>query len=160
MLRIPKLSEDQVNQFVKDGYVVLPAAFNAVEAAAIQEWTFELSKLPEELGKHWVYHESSLISDNHELINRIENMTPFHEGFQELAECLKNSVGQLFGEKAVLFKDKINFKMPGGDGYKPHQDSQAGWEDYASYFVNVMVSVAAATIENGCLQLARRPKKK
>lgn len=160
MLRTPKLTEDQVNQFVRDGFVVLPTAFNAFEAAAIQEWSFELSELPEEPGKHWVYHEPSLLSDNQELINRIENMTPFHKGFSELAECLKTSVGQLLGENAVLFKDKINFKMPGGDGFKPHQDSQAGWEDYASYFINVMVSVDAATIQNGCLQLARRSNKK
>jgi len=37
----------------------------------------------------------------------------------------------------VLFKEKVNFKMPGGDGFKPHQDSQAGWDRYADYFVNV-----------------------
>ena len=56
-----------------------------------------------------------------------------------------------------LFKDKINFKMPGGDGFKPHQDSQAGWEVYATYFINVMVCLDEATIENGCLELASRP---
>jgi ectoine hydroxylase-related dioxygenase (phytanoyl-CoA dioxygenase family) len=63
----------------------------------------------------------------------------------------------LLGEEAVLFKDKINFKMPGGDGFKPHQDSQAGWEVYARYFINVMVCIDEATIENGCLELASRP---
>ena len=35
-------------------------------------------------------------------------------------------VGELFGEPAVLFKEKINFKMPGGAGFKAHQDQQAG----------------------------------
>ena len=154
MLRTPKLTEDQVNQFVRDGFVVLPTAFNAFEAAAIQEWSFELSELPEEPGKHWVYHEPSLLSDNQELINRIENMTQFHKGFSELAECLKTSVGQLLGENAVLFKDKINFKMPGGDGFTPHQDSQAGWDNYAKFYLTAMVSVDKATIKNGCLEFA------
>ena len=156
MLETPRLTEEQIDWFRRDGFIVLPRAFNESEAATIQEWSLELSELPEEPGKHWVYHEPSLLLDDHEIINRIENITPFHGGFRELAECLKFSVGQLFGEKAVLFKEKINFKMPGGSGFKPHQDAQAGWEDYASYFVNVMVCVDAATIQNGCLQLAQR----
>ena len=44
--------------------------------------------------------------------------------------------------------------MPGGDGFKPHQDSQAGWEDYASYFNNVLVCIDEATEENGCIEVA------
>jgi len=156
MLSIPTLTKGQVNHFRRNGFVALPKAFNELEAAIIQEWSLKISQLPEECGKHWVYHEPSLLSDDKKIINRIENMTPFHKGFRELAESLKSSVEQLFGEQAVLFKEKINFKMPGGSGFKPHQDAQAGWEDYASYFVNVMVCVDAATIQNGCLQLAQR----
>ena len=63
-------------------------------------------------------------------------------------------MGRLLGEDAVLFKEKINFKLPGGDGFKPHQDSQAGWEIYASYFINVLVCIDEATEENGCIQVA------
>ena len=62
-------------------------------------------------------------------------------------------MGQLLGEDVALFKEKINFKYPGADGFKPHQDSQAGWWDYADYFITVMVCVDEATEENGCLQL-------
>ena len=43
--------------------------------------------------------------------------------------------------------------MPGGDGFKPHQDSQAGWDSYTDFFISVLVSIDAATIENGCLEL-------
>ena len=43
--------------------------------------------------------------------------------------------------------------MPGGDGFKPHQDSQAGWEEYDSYFISAMVCIDEATIENDCLQM-------
>ena len=60
----------------------------------------------------------------------------------------------LLDEPAVLFKEKINFKMPGGGGFKPHQDSQAGWEAYASYFITAVVSIDRSTVENGCLQIA------
>jgi len=37
---------------------------------------------------------------------------------------LKAPAGQLLGDDAVLFKEKINFKMPGGDGL--NRDSPDG----------------------------------
>jgi len=157
MLNKPKLSDEQVAQFRDLGFVALKSAFNAAETEAIQYWATDIAALPEEAGRHWVYHETSLLDGKKDLINRIENMTPFHEGLSELAGSFMPSVGQLLGEAAALFKDKINFKMSGGEGFEPHQDSQAGWEDYAKYFINVMVCIDEATIENGCLELARRP---
>ncbi|HIE20180.1 MAG TPA: phytanoyl-CoA dioxygenase family protein, partial [Rhodospirillales bacterium] len=53
----------------------------------------------------------------------------------------------------MLFKEKVNFKMPGGGGFKPHQDSQAGWDKYADFYVSALVSIDEATVKNGCLQL-------
>jgi 2-aminoethylphosphonate dioxygenase len=53
----------------------------------------------------------------------------------------------------VLFKEKINFKMPGGPGFKVHQDQHAGWTRYAPLFVTAMVTIDPTTIENGCLEL-------
>ena len=51
-------------------------------------------------------------------------------------------------------KDKINFKMPGGDGFTPHQDVQAGWARYSSIHITALVSIDRATEENGCLEIA------
>jgi len=143
ILTIPRLSKQQVDDFHCDGFVI------------VQNWAIELSEMPEESGKQWVYHEKSKIDPGKSLINRIEYISPFHSGFASLSKVLKIPTGQLFGEKAVLFKEKINFKMPGGDGFKPHQDSQAGWKDYADYFISVMVCIDEATVENGCLQLVK-----
>ena len=84
---------------------------------------------------------------------RIENIAPFHDGFHTMTEALKAPVAQLLGESATLFKEKINFKMPGGGGFAPHQDSQAGWDTYADFFISALVSIDRATLENGCLQL-------
>ena len=157
MLTIPRLNDAQLSHFDQNGFVVTRSSFNEAETSLIQKWTSELSALPEESGKHWIYKEPSLFDENANIINRIENIRPFHEGFASLAQILKSSVGQLFGEEAILFKDKINYKMPGGDGFKPHQDAQAGWEQYANYFITVMVCIDSASLENGCLQIARRP---
>lgn len=153
MLSTLVLSNEQIAQFKKDGFLIVKNGFSENESANIATWASELAEMQEVSGKQWVYHETSQLEPEKKLINRIEYISPFHEGFAELAEVLKAPMAQLFGEEAVLFKEKINFKMPGGDGFKPHQDSQAGWQDYADYFISVMVCIDEATIENGCLQM-------
>ncbi len=153
MLKPPQLSERQISDFFRDGFVVFRQAFDAAEIERIEKWTRELAAKPEEVGKQWVFHEESRKEPGKDLICRIENITPFHPGFAELSETLKAPVGQLLGEKAVLFKEKINFKMPGGDGFKPHQDSQAGWDQYADFFISVLVCIDEASLENGCLKM-------
>jgi len=153
MLNTPVLNDEQIEAFENDGYLVLRQAFDADEMKLIDTWAREMASMPEESGKHWVYHEKSLKGDGADLISRIENIEPFHAGFAELSATLKAPVSQLLGEDAQLFKEKINFKMPGGDGFKPHQDSQAGWDAYADFFISVLVSIDEATVENGCLQM-------
>jgi 2-aminoethylphosphonate dioxygenase len=153
MLSRATISKQQIDQFKKDGFLLIKGGFNQKETAMIESWATELAEMPEESGKHWVYHEKSQLDSEVNLINRIENISPYHAGFAELADVLKYPMSQLFDEESALFKEKINFKMPGGDGFKPHQDSQAGWQDYADYFISVMVCIDEATIENGCLQL-------
>lgn len=155
MLNTPTINDQQINQFKEDGFLLIRNGFNQKDISKIESWTTELSNMPEESGKHWIYHETSKLDPALTLINRIEYISPFHPGFAELGDVLKKPIAQLLGEEAVLFKEKINFKLPGGDGFKPHQDSQAGWQDYADYFISVMVCIDEATIENGCLQLVK-----
>jgi hypothetical protein len=153
MLRVPKLTQDQIDTFYNTGSLAVRGAFSPEEAKRIQAWTDQLAALPEAPGRHWVFHEKSLKDPGTKLISRIEYIHPFHAGFKELGEALRAPVGQLLGEEAVLFKEKVNFKMPGGDGFKPHQDSQAGWDKYAYFFISVLVCIDEATIENGCLEV-------
>ncbi|MBO6521911.1 MAG: phytanoyl-CoA dioxygenase family protein [Rhodospirillales bacterium] len=152
MLNTPNLTDEDIAAFERDGYLVKRSGFNAEDMGLIDTWTKELLAMPEESGKHWVYHEKSR-KDGEDLVNRIENIAPFHEGFEKLTEALSAPVSQLLGEPAVLFKEKVNFKMPGGGGFAPHQDSQAGWDTYADFFISALVSIDRATLENGCLQL-------
>lgn len=153
MVTISVLTESQITDFERDGYVVVPGAFGTDDMSEIEHWAREVEALPEEPGRHWVFHEKSRL-DGSDLINRIEYIAPFHDGFATLTRILQEPAAQLFGEDVSLFKEKINFKMPGGGGFEPHQDSQAGWGDYASNFINVMICIDEATHENGCLELA------
>lgn len=155
MLKTPILTDDQVQQFSDDGFLVLRGGFSADEMARIAGWTDEVLALPEVSGRHWVFHEKSQKGDDRDLVSRIERIAPYHDGFKALTEALRGPVAQLLGEDAALFKEKINFKMPGGDGFKPHQDSQAGWDAYTDFFISALVSIDPATEENGCLKMVR-----
>ncbi len=152
-LATPVLLDSQIEEFNRDALLHVPGGFGTENMALIEGWTTELAELPEITGRQWVFHEESQTDQGTDLVSRIEKMSPFHSGFADLAHALMGPAGQLLGEKAVLFKEKINFKMPGGDGFKPHQDSQAGWEDYAPYFITIMVCIDEANLENGCLQV-------
>jgi len=154
LLETPSLETSQVEEFRRDGCLWVKGAFDAASVARLGRWADELLARPEEPGRHWVYHERS-VRDARDLVQRIENISLFHAGFAELERVLGQSAAQLLGEPAEIFKEKINYKLPGGDGFKPHQDSQAGWERYASYFLTVAVAIDACTPENGCLEIAR-----
>jgi len=156
----PEPSAVELSLMKRDGYVVARGFFDAEQIGNIAQWTAELAAAPEVSGRHWVYHEASVTQPERRVIQRIENFCPFHDGFSSLIEhgALRRWTGALMGGPVLLFKDKINFKMPGGAGFQPHQDQQAGWSKYAPIFMTAMVSIDAATIENGCLDIApRRP---
>src|SRR5215813_8208231 len=144
-----------ISTFKRDGFVVVPGLFDEGEMERISAWTDELQSLPEVPGRQMMYFEPSLLHPGERVLQRIENFCPFHAGFAGLCdgESLRGTVSRLFGESAVLFKDKINFKLPGGHGFKPHQDQQAGWSVYADLFITAMVSLDPTTADNGCLEL-------
>lgn len=146
---------EEMRLMERDGYLVVPAFFGPAVTADILCWTADLETAPETPGKHWVYHEDSLTEPGKRVIQRIENFVPYHPQFDSLIRqgALSRWTAALMGGDAVLFKDKINFKMPGGPGFKAHQDQQAGWTRYAPLFVTAMVTIDAATLENGCLEM-------
>ena len=135
---------------------MVPGLFGPEEMQAIAAWTDEVQRWPETPGRHMMYFEESLTDAGERILNRIENVPPYHEQFRELAtgSKMQGVCAQLFGEPAVPFKDKINFKLPGGDGFALHQDVQAGWARYASLHITALITIDRTTIENGCLEIA------
>ena len=152
-LPLPEITDDAVQAFARDGFAIVRHGFDSDAIKAIARWTDRLASWPERTGGPWVDHVSSKLDGARNLIARIEKFSQFHAGFRVLAENLGHAAQRFLAEPAVLFKEKINFKMPGSDGFKPHQDSQAGWGDYADYFVTVMLCIDSATLANGCLEL-------
>ena len=80
------LSDDQLAQFARRGWVTAAGFFSPAQAAEISAWTDELAARPEEPGAHMVYHETSLEDPGVRLIQRIENFCPYHAGFDRLVQ--------------------------------------------------------------------------
>lgn len=151
------LARAQVEQFRDDGFVIVPGLFDAREVAEIDAWASEVHDWPETPGRHMMYFEESRTQPGQRILNRIENVLPYHDGFHALAvgPKMQGACSQLFGEPALLFKDKINFKMPGGGGFEAHQDVQAGWARYAGLHITALITIDKTTRENGCLEMAK-----
>ena len=143
-------------QLQREGYLLAPGLVNMAGVERLLQWTTELETGPEVTGRHWIYREESLTAPGDRIVQRLENFCPFHEAFDGFVRegALPAWISALLGGPAVLFKDKINFKMPGGAGFKLHQDQQAGWSHYAPLFVTAMISLDAAPVASGCLEIA------
>lgn len=151
-----KLDKEQIEEFKSTGFLVIRGLYNAEEMKQITEWTEEVTNYPEVAGHVMMYFEQSKLEKEKRIISRIEDITSFHDGFGKLflQGEIQQITSQLFDDDAVLFKDKINYKMPGADGFKAHQDIQAGWDRYSKLHITALVSIDASTLENGCLEVA------
>jgi ectoine hydroxylase-related dioxygenase (phytanoyl-CoA dioxygenase family) len=84
---------------------------------------------------------------------RTENVSACHAGVAELVEGpLGEAAAEALGEPASAFKDKINYKRPGGAGFRPHQDRLA--YPGVTRVLSILVAIDECTEESGCLWLA------
>lgn len=99
-----------------------------------------------------VMHYRELTDDGPRLC-RSENLIPSHPGLRDLLTVgsLLATASALLGEPAVLYKEKINYKLAGGSGYAPHQDAPA--YPFIDQHVSCMVAVDDSTADNGCLEV-------
>lgn len=149
-------TKEQMQAFDRDGFIIVRKFYDDQEMAQISRWAEEVQMYPDAPGKYQRYYELSLKESGCRLLSRIENFSPYHEGFSQLFNNsrLEQAIAELFGEPAVLFKEKINFKLPGGDGFKPHQDHQAGWWEYNTLCITALLCIDETNKENGCLEIA------
>ena len=70
-------------------------------------------------------------------ICRVENFCSSVREWNVVSDLARKMCGELFDEPAVLFKDKLNYKMPGGGGFLAHQDFTTHKQDeFASSYIN------------------------
>lgn len=151
-----KLDASGMEHFRRHGWVWLRGVLDAREVADLVRWTDEIASWPETPGAWMRYYERPKSSPDKKLLARIENFMPYHAGLAGLfgsARC-RELLAQCCGEPVVLFKDKINFKLPGGAGFADHQDAPAYVNFGVDHQLTMMVPVDPFTEENGCLEIA------
>lgn len=118
--------------------------------AELQAWVDEVAAWPIG-GGDWLHYRET--TDHGPALCRTENFVPFHDGLRTLLTSgrLVAVASALLGEPAVLYKEKINYKLAGGAGFSPHQDAPA--YRFVETHVSCMVAVDDASIENGCLEV-------
>ena len=77
----------------------------------------EVGNFPKAENK-WLSHWELNPVTNERIMCRSENFIDYHEAYKNLScNYLDKIVSQLFNETGVLFKEKINHKLPGGAGF-------------------------------------------
>ena len=99
----------------------------------------------------WIDHYE--MTDAGRRLARTEDFTPFSELLRSILRegPLVQVASELLGEPALLYKEKINYKLAGGAGFAPHQDKPA--YPFVDQVLSVMVAIDDATIANGCLEV-------
>jgi ectoine hydroxylase-related dioxygenase (phytanoyl-CoA dioxygenase family) len=130
--------------------VVRPRLLDDRHLAALQAWTAEVEAWP--AGSHRWGHYAEHTAQGPRIC-RTENVSACHRGFAALVDGpVRDCAAGAIGEPVAAFKDKVNYKHPGGAGFSPHQDKVAypGVERVMS----ILVAIDDCTVESGCLWIA------
>lgn len=147
-----ELDAAQVSSFHQDGFVAVPGFLDETAIAELRSWVADVEAWPAGAGD-WLQHDEQGAAGA--VRTRTENFSPYHAGLGHLLTqgALVRMAGQLLGEAAVLYKEKINYKHPGGGGFAAHQDAPA--YPHIPVSVSCLLAVDHATLANGCLEFVR-----
>jgi len=145
------LTDADVEHFRRSGWL-LTSPFTAVEVNQLRQWVTEIQAwdIDNDSGR-WLHYQER--TEHGAKLCRTENFTPFHEGMKDVLRSgvLCDIASGLLGEQAVLYKEKINYKLAGGAGYAPHQDAPA--YRFVDTHVSCMIAIDDANESNGCLEV-------
>ncbi len=147
-----QLTADHQNQWSSTGRLVLSGVLDAQTTGLLARWVDQIerwSRRPEGPGLHHLEQ-----TPGGPRVARSEDFEPHHGGMKRFLRSglVTDVLTQLFGEAPALFKEKINYKYPGGGGFAPHQDATA--YRFVDHHISVMVPLDPSTIASGCLWFA------
>lgn len=152
-----KLTAEQSYFWKTHSYIVFRGLL-ANQVAILGKAVDEIASWPEDMSKWLSFYEM----DDPTKLSRIENFVPFHPQLAEIINggLVSSIVEVLMGEKPILYKERINFKSPGGGSHAAHQDGVAyesgslrQFEPNTTPYISVLIGVDAATKSNGCFEV-------
>jgi ectoine hydroxylase-related dioxygenase (phytanoyl-CoA dioxygenase family) len=140
-----------VDGYRRDGWLLVRGVLDPDELATIDAAVTELERWARTGGPGLHHFEQTdagaVIARSEDFVNDSEILRGFI-----CNGVVMDILEELFGEPAVLFKEKINYKQPGGGGFAPHQDATA--YRFVDHHISCMVPLDPATEASGCLWVA------
>ena len=75
------LSPQQLHDFERDGFLLIRKPVESKEIDQVVSWVNEVQAYPEVPGKYMMYFEKSLLESEKRLLQRMENVYEYHQGF-------------------------------------------------------------------------------
>jgi ectoine hydroxylase-related dioxygenase (phytanoyl-CoA dioxygenase family) len=140
--------------FRRDGVALMREAFAASEIARLRQAADNL------FGREDVIDSANLRTEfvNHDGTRRVNKYDPVCDISSEFAaasqhDAIHNLLREIWGQPPLLFKDKLIFKMPGHEGFGPHQD-HVWWRPFPTSLITVSLAIDASDVSNGALEVA------
>lgn len=153
------LSQDQIDQFQRDGHLTVEGVFSPNRMAEALEderrWGVEFLAAIEDDQRKWYVEET----EDGPRLRKLDNPAFHRKVFQDLASdsALVAMVEQLIGRGVRVFFSQVFCKPPRGGGPKPiHQDNYYFDPSDRDAMVTVWVALEDATVDNGCLFYGNR----
>lgn len=153
-----KPSSQQILQFANDyrrqGYTKLQGVFSPEEASSWQQECERLQQLDlvNPNNKRTPFRSPEIPYP--EKIDPVVDISPLFTSLtqDDRVLCVLRAI---FDDEALLFKDKIIYKLPGMNGYGMHQDWAWGWQHLAPAddLLSVSFQIDGANAANGCIEL-------
>ena len=149
------LIEVDLDQWTRDGFVIVRNVFSSVEMATLSDAAWQLTQQRELIDKLNLRCRFRETHDNADCL--WETFDPVIDLSPECGQFASDPrllciLQDLYGEPACLFKDKLIFKQPGTKGYELHQD-WISWPGFPRSFLTVLIPIDAATEANGCTEV-------
>lgn len=146
-------------RYENDGYVVMRSVFSDAEIDRFREETDRLRNDPGFINEKNLRASTREVAAEGRVVDRLDPIVDVSPLFKSLSEDerIQDSLRSIFGEPALLMKDKLIWKCPGAQGYRCHQD-YTGWVELPAppeAMLTVLIALDASTADNGPLELFR-----
>ncbi len=158
------LSPQLLQQFNRDGYLIVPGLLNAEEIARMKDLHARAEALAQEHGES--FHKDGAHYD-------VEQLAAGHPegktvGLRKIQEVFKSEaafaavmanprilavVEDLIGEQIYYHSSKLMCKPAYGGRRKPWHQDWAYWQEMNTKQVTVWIAIDPSTRENGCMQI-------